>query len=159
MAANSSTCFARSGLLPFCPVFAPGSETCQNVISDCPGITVLHNHQVFPEQPDVVLLPLHVPQQLLRLPRLLLQRLVLNFKSIVLLRKWWIKSSSTEAYQLGAISGSITFNRFSMSFLRWLSIDLKLLLFCERSLQEAKIEQFTCVSLQTTIGTIESSCC
>ena len=41
----------------------------------------------------------------------------------------------------------ITFNRFSMSFLRWLSIDLKLLLFCERSLQEAKIEQFTCVRL------------
>ena len=41
-----------------------------------------------------------------------------------------------------------------MSFLRWLSIDLKLLLFCERSLEEAKIEQFTCVSLETTIGTI-----
>ena len=61
------------------------------MISDCPGITVLHNHQVFPEQPDVVLLPLHVPQQLLRLPRLLLQRLVLNFKSIVLLRKWFDK--------------------------------------------------------------------
>ena len=90
MAANSSTCFARSGLLPFCPVFAPGSETCQNAIWNCPGITVLHNHQVFPEQPDVFLLPLHVPKQLLCLPRLLLQRLVLNFKSIILLRNWWV---------------------------------------------------------------------
>ena len=95
MAANSSTCLARSGLLPFCPVFAPGSGSCQNVIWDCRGITVLHNHQVFPEHPNVILLPLHVPQQLLSLSRLLLQRLVLNFKSIVFLRNWWIESVSS----------------------------------------------------------------
>ena len=100
MAANSSTCFARSGLLPFCPVFAPGSETCQNVILNFPGITVLHNPQVLPEQADVFLLPLHVPKQLLCLPPLLLQRLVLNFKSIILLHNdWWIKSNWMEAYQ------------------------------------------------------------
>ena len=40
---------------------------------------------MFPEQADVFLLPLHIPQQLFGLPRLLLQGLVLNFKPIIFL--------------------------------------------------------------------------
>ena len=74
------------------PPVLPGSRSWKRHLSKrdlelppCSSLTVLNHHQMFPEQPDVFLLPLHVPQQLFGLPRLLLQGLVLNFKPIIFL--------------------------------------------------------------------------
>ena len=55
------------------PSVLPGSRSWKRHLSKRdlelpPPLTVLNHHQMFPEQPDVFLLPLHIPQQLFGLP-------------------------------------------------------------------------------------------